>query len=46
MENNLVPSTVGPDTRNYTKGSDLRNVLDAIIKKIGYDIVDRKKRHL
>lgn len=39
-------TTVGPYTRNYKKGSDLRNVLDTIIKKIGYDIVDRKKRHI
>jgi len=39
-------TTVGPYSRNYKKGSDLRNVLDTIVKKIGYDIVDRKKRHL
>ena len=39
-------TTVGPYFRNYKKGSDLRNVLDTIIKKIGYDIVDRKKRDL
>jgi hypothetical protein len=39
-------TTVGPYSRNYKKGSDLRNVLDTIVKKIGYDIVDKKKRHL
>lgn len=38
--------TVGPYSRNYKKGSDLRNVLDTIVKKIGYDIVDRKRRNL
>ena len=39
-------TTVGPYSRNYKKGSDLRNVLDTIVKKIGYDIVDRKRRNL
>jgi len=38
--------TVGPYSGNYKKGSDLRNVLDTIVKKIGYDIVDRKRRNL
>lgn len=39
-------TTVGPYSGNYKKGSDLRNVLDTIVKKIGYDIVDRKRRNL
>jgi len=39
-------TTVGPYSGNYKKGSDLRNVLDTIVKKIGYDIVDRTKRNL
>ena len=39
-------TTVGPYSGNYKKGSDLRNVLDTIVKKIGYDIVDKKKRNL
>ena len=36
-------TTVGPYSRNYTKGSDLRNMLDTIVKKIGDDIVSKKK---
>jgi len=36
-------TTVGPYSRNYKKGSDLRLVLDTIVKKIGYEIVDNTK---
>jgi phosphoglycolate phosphatase-like HAD superfamily hydrolase len=36
-------TTVGPYSRNYKHGSDLRNILDVIITKIGYDIVEKKK---
>lgn len=39
-------TTVGPYSRNYKKGSDLRNMLDTIVKEIGYDIVKEKKKHL
>lgn len=39
-------TTVGPYSRNYKKGSDLRNVLETIVTKIGYEIVDKKKRNL
>ena len=37
-------TTVGPYSRNYTKKSDLYLVLETIIKKVGYDIVDKKRR--
>ena len=37
-------TTVGPYSRNYKKASDLRLVLDTIVKKIGYEIVDNLKR--
>ena len=37
-------TTVGPYSRKYTKNSDLFLVLETIIKKIGYEIVDRKRR--
>ncbi len=37
-------TTVGPYSRKYTKNSDLYLVLETIIKKIGYEIVDRKRR--
>jgi len=36
-------TTVGPYSRNYKKESDLRLVLDTIVKKIGYEIVDNIK---
>jgi len=36
-------TTVGPYSRNYKKGSDLRLVLDTIVNKIGYEIVDNIK---
>ncbi len=39
-------TTVGPYLRNYTEGSDLRLVLDAIVNKLGYHIVDKKRRNL
>ncbi len=37
-------TTVGPYSQNYKKNSDLYMVLETIIKKIGYDIVDKKQR--
>jgi len=37
-------TTVGPYSRNYTKKSDLYLVMETIIKKVGYEIVDRKRR--
>lgn len=36
-------TTVGPYSRNYEKGSDLRMMLETIINKIGYQIVTKKK---
>lgn len=39
-------TTVGPYSNKYTQGSDLRDVLDDIVKKLGYDIVDKKNRKL
>ena len=35
---------VGPYSRKYSKDGDLYLVLDTIIKKVGYEIVDRKRR--
>ena len=37
-------TTVGPYSRNYKKGNDLRLVLETIVKKLGYEIVDNKRR--
>ena len=34
-------TTVGPYSRNYEKGSDLRMMLETIINKIGYQIVEK-----
>jgi hypothetical protein len=36
-------TTVGPYTRNYKKGSDLRMVLETIINKVGYQIVTKRR---
>lgn len=37
-------TTVGPYSRKYSKDSDLYLVLETIIKKVGYEIVDKKRR--
>lgn len=36
-------TTVGPYSNNYSKGSDLRLVLEAIINQVGYQIVTKSK---
>ena len=36
-------TTVGPYSRNYQSGSDLRMMLETIINKIGYQIVAKKR---
>lgn len=36
-------TTVGPYSRNYKNGSDLRLMLETIIKQVGYRIVAKKK---
>lgn len=37
-------TTVGPYSQKYTKDGDLYLVLETIIKKVGYEIVDKKRR--
>lgn len=39
-------TTVGPYTRNYTRNSDLYNMLETIISEIGSKIADRRARNL
>ena len=36
-------TTVGPYSRDYRKGSDLRMMLETIIFKVGYQIVTKHK---
>ena len=36
-------TTVGPYTRNYQRGSDLRRMLETIVNKIGYEIVEKNR---
>ena len=36
-------TTVGPYTRNYQRGSDLRSMLETLVKKVGYEIVEKNK---
>ncbi len=37
-------TTVGPYSRKYTTKTDLYQLLDAIIKRLGYEIVNKKRR--